>query len=267
MHETWLSLKNRLTFATGSCIVSIMGLLRENNVFMLEYKHGFNIHFHTTLEKLSKVVPKRYTPNPIRVVEGEHEPLYMVTMYLAETRLRGTSGSFGRGDVFTYVVDTEDKKMALFFLGSIQQAPPFRGLPRKMYDILMDYFRMDPLDEYSLPYPHAEASEILVGKDSFSVVSTDGSSIISMSDGNVLTTGVFTGDFVRSNSRVYRGDKGTRNELFFNQDFMDARVTRYDPSRVDITTPSHVHPACGEVVLVESYGDDASPLSWYMEVS
>lgn len=260
----WESFKKWFVFKAGSFIVNTISLCREKKLFELECKHGFNVHFDTSCEKLSAALPELYTPNPIRIMEDDENPRYLVSMYVAETQLRGTNGSFGRGDVFTYVIDSTGKK-SLFFLGSIQQDPPFRGLVRKVYNILMEYFRMDPLEGYATAYPHTQARDIVVGKDSFSVTSSEGDEVIYMSAGEKLGTGVFHRDFIVSNSRVYRGHKGTRNVTFFNDDFMDARVTRWDASRVVAIRSQALHPACGDVVLVESYGDDVSPLSWYVE--
>lgn len=264
MSDMWKSLKKRFVFKAGSCIVNTMSLCREKKLFKLEYKHGFNIHFDTTIEKLSEHIPYGYTPIPMRVMDGDEVPRYMVSMYLAETQLRGTKGSFGRGDIFTYITDTDGKK-SLFFLGVIQQDPPFKGAVRKVYNMLMEYFRMDPLDDYDLAYPHTEARDIVVGKDSFSVTSSEGAEVLSMSSGEELVPGVFHRDFVVSNSRIYRGTKGTRNVTFFNDVFMDATVTRWEASKVVASSSHVIHPACGDVVMVESYGDDVYPLSWYIE--
>jgi len=266
---------DRITFWFGSTCLRLAAMLMEKTIFVVDYGGGYNLNFACTYEELREIIPAHLEPIPMTILENEKEPRFLLSMYCADLELQGLSqdakNQIGRTDVFTYVRDKQDGKLGLCFLSAFVQYPHDRVTQSSMRT-LNNFFGMDPHD-FSIGYPHYDAEDITIADDSF-LMKVGGASIrLSGGEKNMLSkNNLFSRQFICANSQIYRGNNGAKNTNFFNQDFVDAKVTSWDPQSAtefsgDIS--KEIHPLCRKDQLVSAQHykslEGQGPIRWYFE--
>ena len=294
-----VSVKNRVVYVWGTVLLRMGMALHEKSVFCIDYGGGFNLHFECTHDELRRAIPNpNLTPIPMRIVDGDDldkEPRYLVSVYAANTNnpqdgdtsvhLQDTGDKIGnRADVFTYVRDKSGKTGLVFLSAMVRYPQDPNG--KAFLETLMHFFGMDPTN-YQVGYPHHSAefisllpqqfhlkfksAEIKIGNANTTTQDDDDDKIKknpTAKDPNVLATDArLHRDFCNANSQIYRGPNGARNVNFFNQDFMDASVTCWDPQKAVATNTTDIHPLCRKLVAVQSYRDPQTMIRWYFENS
>lgn len=102
--------------------------------------------------------------------------------------------------------------------------------------MMNSFFGMDPYD-YLLGYPHYDVEKIKISDNDFIFNVKDTKIHVSREETIQSTGNLFNKDFVCANSQIYRGSNGATNVNFFNQDFIDARVTSLDPKKNFLQEP------------------------------
>lgn len=258
---------NKLVFKAGNLLLRALSATREKNLFTIDYGYGFNLHFETTAAELQAHLPKHLKPLKIKTLAKDRFSKYLVSMYVAQTDLKGiTNGtSIGRADIFTYVTDRDNKK-ALYFLSAVQEPPPFKGFMLKVYEYISKFFAIDPVD-FSLAYEHQNADDISVGNNRFIISKAESQITLPPQDLSKGRKTKFHMDFVLANSQIYRGKYDTKNVNYFNQDFIDAEVTVWNKNSVVVENAEQLHPLCRELAGIESYEGETAPIRWYFEVA
>ena len=264
-----------IQYRLGTLLLRVTAALMEKTIFMIDYGGGFNLNFECSYDELRNVLPPHLEPVKMKILENDSEAKYMLSLYTADLHLKDQKFALvdqsGRTDAFTYVLD-EDKKLGLCFISAFVQYPrePFI---KSLMKCLNNFFGTDPHD-FSLGYPHFDAEEITITDTNFVLKVKDSSMKISGSE-NITSTGEkFHRDFICANSQIYRGKNGSKNINFFNQDFIDVNVTRWDHETAFEGTgdfASDIHPLCNckKLVSIQHYRspNGHNPIRWYFENS
>lgn len=265
---------DRIAFWYGSTMLRLVAMMMKKTIFVIDYKGGYNLNFGCTYEELRKIVPDHLDPVPVTILENEKEPRYLFSMYCADLLLEGLpeaiSHGIGRTDAFTYVRNKEDGKLGLCFVSAFCQYPRGRFI-QWWLRFMNHFFGMDPCD-FSLGYPHLDAKEINISDDGF-LMRVGGTCIrVSGKEKNVASkNNLFSRQFICANSQIYRGSNGAKNTNFFNQDFVDAKVTSWDhKSATEFSgdAAKDIHPLCRKdrLVSVQHYNAAGQePIRWYFE--
>lgn len=263
-------IKKRILFRIGCLFLRCSTFFFEKCIFVLDYHGGVNLHFETTEDALREYLPPFLSPIPMHTSKQDETSKYLVSLYTALLHIEGYGNSdsyeSNRSDIFTYVRD-EEGKTGMYFLTALVDYPE-NSFVRWAMETLYAFFGMCPYT-YTLAYPHEEASHISVAKDHLELDYNTAMIRLNNDESKVLAIDQRLSDaFVVANSQIYRGNHGAKNINFFNESFIDASVTVWDPDTVKVENSTDLHPLCVKLVGAESYeGKDGKPIRWYFENS
>ena len=220
--------KHYLLHKIGTFTMRIINLFQRKTLIRVEYGKGYNINFEVSYADLKRILPAHLQPIKMKILEEDDEN-YLISVYMAkiETEFSQYTNEqvSGRADIFTYIED-KDGNTGLFFLDVLigyPSNPKAKAIVKK----IMLFFAIDPID-FSVGYEHKEVSKLVIGENNFCICCPDAE--ISMGGMNKVHSNPkkWHRHFINANSQIYRGRNGTKNTNFFNQSFIDARVTRCD---------------------------------------
>jgi hypothetical protein len=260
--------KNKLMFKCGSCLLRVAVFFMDKTIFVIDYEGGFFLQFECSRDELAEILPDHLEPIPMTIVDG-NESKYLLSLYCAHMKQEGgynPEGEGSRAEVFTYVRDKQGK-IGMWFVSAFIKYPKDK-VTAFIVKHIMHFFGMCPIT-YEVGYPHLPTIEIKVSEDDFYMKHLNAEIHVSLQDGSILSkNNRLHRDFICANSQIYRGSHGAKNVNFFNQDFVGAKVTCWDPAKVRVQNPTDIHPLCQKLVEVESYrGNGGGPIRWYFENS
>mmetsp|Transcript_16382 Transcript_16382/g.18888 ORF Transcript_16382/g.18888 Transcript_16382/m.18888 type:complete len:295 (+) Transcript_16382:111-995(+) len=258
------NLKNKLLFFTGSKILRLATCFMEKTIFTIDYDGGYNLNFECTYDELKSILPEHLEPVQMKILDNEGDGKYLFSLYCADLDLEGAPVELGRADAFTYVRD-QDQKLGLCFISAFVDISGMNAMIKAIITTMNSFFGMDPYD-YSLGYPHYNAEKIKISDNDF-IFNVKDAKIHVSGEENIQSTGnLFHRDFVCANSQIYRGSNGAKNVNFFNQDFIDARVTSWDPKKISLTgNMADIHALCKKENLVSVQHYKNAGIRWYFE--
>ena len=246
--------KHYLLHKIGTFAMRIINLFQRKTLIQVEYGKGYNI------------LPAHLHPIKMKILEDDDEK-YMISLYMAkiETEFNQYTNEqvSGRADIFTYIED-KDGKTGLFLLDVLigyPSNPNAKAVIKKML-----FFAIDPID-FSVGYEHKEVSKLIIGETDFFICCPDAE--ISMRGMNKAHSKPKKWDrhFINANSQIYRGRNGTKNTNFFNQSFIDARVTRFDIQNVNCKEAAKIFPLFSKLISVQYYEGMNGLIVWYIETA
>lgn len=254
---------SKILFHVGSMFLRFNAFFLEKTIFTIDYGGGFNLNFECTREEIKKVLPKHLEPVPMKILEGDNAK-YLFSLYCADLNMKGAPIDLGRADAFTYVRD-KDNMLSLCFVSAFIQYPRGNKMLKSLITNMNKFFGMDPYD-YSLGYPHYDAEKIHISDNEF-IMQVEGARIRVSGEENIQSKGnLFHRDFLSANSQIYRGANGAKNVNFFNQDFMNASVTSWDPATVVCSGDmNEIHALCSKKLVSVQHYQNAGGIRWYFE--
>jgi len=259
---------NRCLYYFCDWNIRVRNFIYGKTVFNLRYYGGFNIHFETSYNELKKLLPKHLEPIKMAIVDGD-VPEYIVTMYTADVgRLNDSEGKRGvlpRADLFTYIRDNNGD-IGIAWLCVFIKYPNSKA--KYFLKMIMKFVGMDTID-FTEAYPHYDAKQITISDKEFLLHVKETKIDIRENGDNskkVLNKS-FHMDFVKANSKCYRGVNGVCNVNYFNQSFINATITRWNIDNLVVKgNLTDFHPVCKKIIGIESYGGrDKKPIVWYID--
>jgi hypothetical protein len=264
MNET-KNAKTPISFRLIKWLLRSVMFFGKSTVLQIDYNEGYNFNFEITEEEAQTLLPPNFRPLKLRLCEGDDEPAYYLSWYLASMDTVKSDKEAQRVDLFTYCLDDEGE-LSLFFVSCIMELPEFfekneRG--KKFYLRMFDFFARDTVAG-GISYPHYFSKRTKANANSF---------VVELNDALIQTDDAKRpGErqhwdlvFVKANSQIYRNGHD-KNVNFFNQGFVDAKIFFVELDNVETRNLEGFHPLCKNLKSIHFYGSKEKPAKWYIEL-